>query len=432
MKKPEQMSVEELENALLSEQVDINDINLSFATQREAFLHVLHKRPSILKKVHHENGKHFLNFAIETNYENFIYLDRKQYTEHLASAYIYHRLTETDTDTYSKKSAQDIHIQRSLDEKTRISYFYFTQDGDEIHFFDKELNTLLPLKSGFKLSLKIDSAIKLIEKLDIDVAQLGTRKIISVITDMVENQYRSFMYSYIKDNPVGYYSLCTAVEDIEQKLTAAFNTTFKGYGMSVSHLSIKKMAVAEDILQKIEDLNLKNRQRHADMVAEAELARLSLESYEAKLAIQEKYPNAEHSLTEYEKDRALDRYLIKLGRKTEETTDRTVKSVNTKEQTDKTIERRTEDIPNIKAKESAFPAAFALLVVAALFAIIIGLTKSVGTGLIVLGVAILLIGILLAFNYQKFSAPKTEPLTEDTGAQTYTETKAQEDSATHE
>ena len=68
--------------------IDVNQLNLAKANQRQAFLKALEERPAILSTVSKVNEEHFFNFAIKKNPTYFVHLNRNQYTDTLAQILI--------------------------------------------------------------------------------------------------------------------------------------------------------------------------------------------------------------------------------------------------------------------------------------------------------------------------------------------------------
>jgi hypothetical protein len=277
------------------------------------------------------------------------------------------------------------------------------------------------------LTLKLENAVAFIDKLDTHVAQLGKEKIKSVLLDIIANHYKSYLNSYITNNQLGYYTLCTSLNAVEEGFVAEATKIFEPYGITVSDFVIKKIAIPKDIQHKLENQAFKIRQRRADVEADAELAKISLESYEAKLAVHSKYPDAEVTLTEYEKDLALKRYLVKVGKDTEESVDRSIKITQKAPKADAFIEKPEDIIPDIPTKPNTFRTAFCVLAAIAFIISMIILAAETGAGLIVLGIFVFIFGIIAAFNVDKFATVKIEPsiigIPEKSGVSTETTTK---------
>lgn len=410
--KLEKKSIETLVQDLIKGETDVNLLNLAKSNQREAFLQALKKRPNLLSKVKGANEKHFFQFAINSNYEYFIYLKREQYTEELAQTYLSNRLEPKPADkknAQAEDKTQKLVVQKSMDNKLVFQYNYVTAEGDELYYFDKELQVPASIKSGIKVSLKLVNALDLIDKLDLHITQLGENKIKSTIADLVSSSYKAFLNAYIQEKQVGYYTLCTSLSDIEESFKKHLNRMLEEYGLEVKEFIIKKLAIPKDIQYKIEDQAFQIRQRRVDIETDAEFAKKSLENYEAKLALQQKYPNAGNSLTEYEKDLALKRYLIKTGRMEEEEIDHSIKLQQKSEQADSAIAKEKDIVPEIAPKKNVFKTRFiTFALICVLFSLIMLANAGTGVGLLLLGITVAVFGTIAAFNKEKFKTVKTE------------------------
>lgn len=398
---------------LIQEREDINSLNLARANHREAFLLALTERPNLLTKVKDCNAEHFFKFAVEKNYQYFIYIPREQYTDEIAQLYIAKRLDEAAA-ARVKTDVKNVSftVQKSLDNKIVFNYGYVTPEDEELYYIDCELQVPTSIKSSIRVTLKLENAIALIDKLDTHITQLGERKIKAAIDNIVGSCYKAYLNAYINEKKVGYYSLCTSFEDLQNGFVKKLNEAFKPYGIVASDFVIKKIVIPKDIQYKIEDQAFQIRQRRAEIEADNEFAKKSLENYEAKLLIQEKYPNTEHSLTEYEKDLALKRYLIKTGREAEENLDHTISIKQKVEIGDNKIEKVEDIIPEIAPKENSFRHHFIVGAVLSAIISVIVMFANVGAGFIMLACAAVIFGLIAGYNLPKFSNIKTEAETE--------------------
>ena len=401
--KPKEALVEDLVRGIL----DVNQLDLAKANQRKAFFKALEERPALLTKVSKINEDHFFKAAIKKNPEYFVHLSRNQYTNQLAQIYLFSRLTEKGTG--EQNEAFEILTQKSLDEKIVFTYSYATAEGDELYYLDEELQVPLSLRSSIMLTIKLNNAVSFIEKVDTHVTQLGEEKIKLVIHDVITNQYKSYINSYINVNHVGFYTLSTSLKAVEAGFIKIIGEAFKPYGISVTDFVIKNIAIPKDIQFKLEDQAFKIRQRRAEVEADAEFARLSLANYEEKLAVQSRYPDIEPSLTEYEKDLALKRYLAKIGRKQDEDLDHSINIKHKAPKADKMIDKPEDIVPDIVPKPNMFKRVYLTLAVIALIISIILSCVNLGIGLIVCGVLTLIFGLIAAFNTGRFANVKIEP-----------------------
>lgn len=425
-------SVETLVVDLVQGVTDVNQLNLAKANQRQAFLKALEERPAILTKISKANEEHFFSVAIKKNPAYFVHLTRKQYTNELAQIYLFSRLSNKDSSRHEETASPNVLVRQSLDDKVVFTYSYVSAEGDDLYYLDKELQVPVSLKSSIMLTLKLVDAVEFIDKLDTHITQLGEEKIKAVLLDIIANQYKSYLNSYITKNQIGYYTLCTSLREVETGFAENIGEIFKPYGISVSDFVIKNIAIPKDIQYKLEDQAFKIRQRRAEIESDAEFSKISLESYEAKLAVHNKYPEATVTLTEYEKDLALKRYLTKIGRNSEETVDHTIKIQQKSPKADSVVVKPEDIIPDIPTKPNIFRRWFCTLAIIAFLTsmIILGAADDIGAGLITLGIFTLVFGLIAAFNTEKFATIKIEPSvmdkSEDEAAPTVETTSTEE------
>lgn len=412
--KLERKSHEELVDGLLRGEIDVNELNVLKTRQREAFVTAIEKRPALLAKIRPENSQHLLKHALTKNPLLFIHITKAQYTDEFAQMFLYERMTGelrvNKRRTESKTDSKAV-VQKSFDEKVVLVQAYATPDGEDLCYFDKELQLPLAIKVSAKVSLKIVDAIKFIEKLDTHITQLGEIKIKTAMFDLISSQFTAYLTEYISKKQVGYYTLCAAIRDVEDGFVAETKKAFGAYGIEVSEFIVKQFAIPKDVQNKIESLAFEIRQRREGVQADAEFARISLENYEAKLAIESKYPNAESSLTEYEKDLALKRYMTRLGLAEKKNVDLSVAVTSTGVDGDEALEKPADIVPEIEPKENTFRTGFITLAVLCGIASVIAIGVETSVGLIMAGAFAGLFGLVAACCTDKLKKPKAEPNT---------------------
>ncbi|MBR5192723.1 MAG: SPFH domain-containing protein [Clostridia bacterium] len=399
-------NADEIAVLIEKEKVKLEDLFLGKEKDREAFKIAIKNRPALLAKItDSEKGKALLKYAIDLDPSNFIYLKKEQYTESLAQKFLLFRLNEIDK--YNKQTKTDaVSVQTSLDDKVLLNYSYASQDGDEVNYFDNELQVPASLKYCFKATLKIVNALTLIDKIDLHVTQLGKNKIKNTLTDIFDNKFKAFISEYLSNKKVGYYSLCANVDTVEASFKQNVKESFEPYGIELGEFIIKKFAIPKDIQNRIEDQYFRIRQQKEETEATNELAKKSLELYESKLAIENKYPEGIHSLTEYEKDLALKRYLVKNGFNPDEEVDRKVDVENVKDKADYSLDKKQDVIPEPVEETNVAKTAYVISMVIAIIISIIVFATNVNTGLILFGVLVAVFGLIGIAFYDKIN--KTE------------------------
>ena len=129
---------EEIAALIEKEKIKLEELNLLKEKEREAFKLAIKTRPALLAKVSGEKAKTVLKYAIDIAPSNFIYLKKEQYTEEFAQKFLLFRLSEVDK--YNRQTKNEaVSVQTSLDDKVLLNYYYSSQDGDEVCYFDNEL-----------------------------------------------------------------------------------------------------------------------------------------------------------------------------------------------------------------------------------------------------------------------------------------------------
>lgn len=402
----EKLSVEALTNMLIQGKVDVNELNLAYANQRNAFLAAIEKRPHILKNVLKANASHFIPAALKHNAEYFLYLDKEQYEDEFIQTYLNWRLTKDKAPAVNRDGTpvkKNFLVNQSYDKKMVFQYNYSTPETDELYYSDSELKIPLSIRSSFKIRMKLVKPIEFLEQIDLDVASLGENKIKSTLADMISSKYKAYLHEFIRKNNVGYYSLCVSVNEIEEGFVDRIEKDLRKYGLQVTDFVIKSLAIPKEIQNRVEDLAFQIRQQNAEAEASSHLAQIALDNYKTKLELEEKFPTANHTLTEYEKDLALKRYLVKHGRDVQEEVDRSIKVAAATEVQDTAILKEDDKLPEIEPKKNKFKSTFiTLLVLCLIFDFIMFVSNGVRTGFIILSIITLVFGLIAAFNREKF------------------------------
>ena len=404
----EKMTVEAIVQGLVAGTVDVNEVNVAKRNQRDAFLSAIKQRPNLLAKVKDENSDVLLPLAIRNDHTYLVYINRDQYTDALVQAFIFKRFDERN-DKKGTFEKRNFIVQKSLDNKAVFNYCYTTADGEELYYNDKEFGIPTSIKSSFNIALKLVDAVKLVDKLDTHITQLGAEKIKNSIEQIVSTSYRIYLNKIIHEQEISYYNLCDSFDKIKTEFTELINTKLCDYGIVVSDFNMGKIAIPKDMQRKIENLAFQLRQRRADDEANSEMARASLDNYEHKLSIQSKYPDAPYTLTEYEKDMALKRYLMKIGRGVEDTVDSSIEINQTARRVDAQISKEDDIVPDIPVPKNKFRTNFIIMAVAAVVLSLIVMASNSGAGLIMLGAFVGIFGTVAAVCYDK--------LTQDPAAQ---------------
>ena len=387
-------SAEEIANKLVKEELKIVGLNLEKDAHKEGLLKALQKRPALMATIIGEEANKYIEFILENNTALFVYLKEEQYTDEFAQKFLLFRLNELDKGATKNAKADSVTAQSSIDNKVLLNYAFVAQDDDEVYYYDSELGIPASLKFSFKATLKVQNAMDLIKKLDLHITQLGKNKIKNTITDIFDNKFKVFISEYIAKNKLGYYALCSNINVVEEEFKQSVVSSFEVFGVELTEFIIKRFAIPKDIQNRIEDQYFNIRKLKVDNDANNEIAKKSLELYETKLAIEKKYPEGIHSLTEYEKDLALKRYLIKNGYNTEEVVDREVEVKDSVEKVDTQIAKKKDVKPEVKKKPNFIKILYYFLTVVFTCGFFAVLPNATENALIILGVGVFVLGLM--------------------------------------
>ncbi|MBQ8178070.1 MAG: SPFH domain-containing protein [Clostridia bacterium] len=425
-----------LSKKLVNEKLNANKFDLENRKQRKAFLDAIAERPRLLNSIEEENRDEFLMLAIKENYRYFTYLDKEFYTEELASEYLYARLRDGSKDMFKNKQKNNYLrgianvidgngdgfydsfvgqvgdnfryvVQKSYENKVLLSFNYATVDGDEVFYVDRELEVPTSLKSHFKVSFQMVDTLKFLEKMNVNVAQLGVEKIYNTFTDLICGNYKTFLREYIDYNDVGFYALTSTTPKVQEYIKAKFKDMFNEYGVEITEFVIKSINVPRELVYKIEDQALGIRLMRTKMEADNEFSQNSLNNYVAKLRALKEFPDVIcPDSTEFEKDLALERELKKSGKYPEKLIDRNIGLANKEERVDKDVQQVKDVLPKrrwLTLAKVAYHTTFWMLVIVALAMFAVDPTG--GITMVALGGVILLYGLIAFFAYDKFKAP---------------------------
>ncbi|MBR2480728.1 MAG: SPFH domain-containing protein [Clostridia bacterium] len=424
-----------LSKNLVNEKLNANKLDINNYKQRKAFLQAIEQRPRLLNSLDDENREEFLMLAIKEDYRYFTYLDKRFYTEELATEYLYSRLLEGSKDMFKNKQKRNYLkgvasildgngdglyesfvgqvgdnfryvIQKSYEGKVLLQFNYATVDGDEVFYVDRELEVPTSLKSHFKVSFQMVDTLKFLEKMNVNVAQLGVEKIYNTFTDLICGNYKTYLHQYIDEHNAGFYTLTSTTPQVQDWIKARFEAKFLEYGVELTDFIIKSINVPREVVYKIEDQALDTLLARHKMEADTMLQRQSLANYIEKLEALKAYPDVYPEQTEYEKDLALVRDLKKAGKYEDKLVDRNIGLAKIDERVDADVEQVKDVLPKrrwLTLAKVLYHTAFWICVIVALS--MFAVDQTGGITMVVLGGVFLLFGLVAFFAYEKFKAP---------------------------
>ena len=179
-------------------------------------------------------------------------------------------------------------------------------------------------------------------------------------------------------------------------------------------LAIQKLSISENAARILEKDGLERIKEKIKRESELEYEKLALDNYERKAKIHKENPNFELTLTEAEKDFALDRYItknladngkLKQAEFKDELLERKKKSTST------TL-KKGEDVPHLQEeKKNKYGFLFISAIISLIVAILMLLannvvTSSIGSVFLVLSIVVFLVAVGLQNNANKKGSDK--------------------------
>lgn len=255
-----------------------------------------------------------LKVWLKDNYRNYL-LCHNCGVQHpdLLFYYLKNKLRD---DAYAGNQVSTMALATSLDKKLIFNYSYTTKQGETIAYFDQLLGVPTSLVVNANLKLKLLDAQKLLTRIDIDVPYIDLSVITDFITCYLSRVVRDTVLSFIREKELSYYDLPQHYTALNQSVEENLGECLKDSGLVVVSCLIRDINVTDntDVLLRHQFFALAEDERVK--AHEQRLAQAALDLYERKAAIHEKYPNFPLSLTEAEKDLAMNRYLMRMGRDT--------------------------------------------------------------------------------------------------------------------
>lgn len=405
-------SYEDIIQALIEKELEINDLDSERAVHRKAVYNYIKDRPNRLSELKTENEKEFLRYLVKRDYKFFLYLKPEQYEEEMAKHYLTNRIQE-DKDTVSG------FLRKSFDENLVFSIYYDTRNGEQIFYYDKDIQSTTFLVSKFDISFKVNSVIKLFEKLDVSISMFGFNVLFNELMGWVNKEYRKTIIKFITTKEVGVYKINALYDEIEKETTKALNQTLADAGVTVQKMAIQKLSISENATKILEKEGLDRIREKIKREAELEYEKQALENYAIKAKIHKDNPNFELTLTEAEKDFALDRYITKNladNGKLKETEFKDELADRKKKTASTTLEKGI-DVPDLQEKKAKKNG---LLFIPAIIFLITGIIMFIGDANVGAGVALLVFGIVFfcgaifqAYRNQKQSTKVTPRMQEE-------------------
>ncbi len=349
---------------------------------------------------------------ISNDSENFTRLKKpgQQYFREICDLFVCSRLKKTDDSSGKDRFCY------SLDFHPCIKLDYVTYKNEEIEYRDSELGIITYLESQFTLVFKLMNSMQLLKALDMNAADLSIGNVYEKLRTIALEAWREVATDVVEKEGIGFYHFVQNFGAIAEKLTAVLNKKLSSYGVIASDVTIRRMSVPDSVREQIRKNSFETKCESDRYAAEVKVAEMYLENYRRKAEIRSTF-GTDESLTEFEKDRALERYLVRVNN------ERKTEIVDTKlaERTDDYgLEKPTEpkkptiarpEAPGLKLNNKYCTGGaiigLVLLIVGSILVSLVPSVSALGTALLVIGIlgivgcAAVLAVRVVRFNKQK-------------------------------
>ncbi len=241
-------------------------------------------------------------------------------------------------------SVNDVRVYQSFKNEINMKIDFKTRKGEEIVYRDKELNIPVYMLADLSLTLKISDPYAFVKYVDVNVDRINVGLLKAKFNPLISTALRQAMAKTIVEKELCYYDLSSNYGVIANVMKDELQAFFSNSGIEVCDVFIRGTSIpngAEKIFER-QRIEFMQKEKELDLQHRAE--KMSLENYEKKAEIHNKYPEMEFTLTEKEKDNALNRFLIKKEKMEEPAPLETVSEV--------VVEERPEEVPVVEeAKE---------------------------------------------------------------------------------
>ena len=205
----------------------------------------------------------------------------------------------------------------SYDKKLIINYQYETKRDAAITYFDQVLGIPTALTVRANLKLKLVDAQKLVEKIDVEASAINLDMAMGHLTAIVNRVVRDTILSEIAAKELSFFELSHHFTLLNKSILVALRTELAESGLEAVDFVIANIVVPDNTQAVLQNQFFAIAGAERVKAHEYRMQSLALDLYERKASIHEKYPHFPLTLTEVEKDLALNRYLNRVGKTTE-------------------------------------------------------------------------------------------------------------------
>jgi len=397
------MSEQELVNKLLKKDLFIEDLDYDTQTHRDAaYTFLTYRKNDYIRKLKSEKEVKFLSYAIEkSGGEFFKYLDKEQRCSKYADYYldyILKNIRKQGDEAVQKINDEDLVVQRSYDEKELLVVTYKTHAGEEVQYFDSGLNIPASIVSSLIVTIKVNDSLDFLSSMDVSVKYIDFYDIRQQLVFAIKTALRDSILNVLKKNGMDFYKSSVDFLHIKDELNNNLKPFFDNNCIEITKLNVLGINLSGDIIDQLEQLyfiNSKEKQKHDN---EIKYQKDSLELFKNKVEILSKNPVGVGMLTEAEKDKALDRYLVRTGNNID---GYGFDKLYLAKRNEKVIGKKNSmDVDPFFDQKPTNPFIIYAVIASLIFVLsLIGFASSAKLGLILMGVALIINGLIfLAFN----------------------------------
>lgn len=392
----------EAKDKILAGKKEFLSLDFSDPKDREIAYACLEARPQLYVlslDAGDENQREVLARWVNAKYSNIILLKEEQRHSELIDIYLFKKISESE----GYKKNKMLTLFKSYEHKLSITFNYKTKEGETICYYDNKLRLPLKIMTSAVVRFRVVDSLALVKAIDVELSVIDLNLLVATLNTVVNSCVRKAIFDTIDEYSLDYFELSKYYREMDEKIKATLAIDLRKYGLEVAEANIVGITIPERTSAKIEGQCFAIAEEERVKDYENRMEEISLKHYERKAEIHSKYPDFPVTLTETEKDLALNRYLKRNG------VEKTYTAIDTPKPEERVDPGRgsetklevTEPEPPKKPKYANALAIYISLLCVGILAGGLTMIASVSAGLIVLGVVVLGFGLYAAINWNK-------------------------------
>ena len=259
-----------------------------------------------------EWAKPLIHELVKTDVSYFEKLLPEQRTEEDALLYVKYSLSHTD----AQKNDEKLYFE-TMDRKSAFHFDYLSNDDEVLEYFDCELSLPTWLRIKAAATFAVSNATKLLEKINVTLGQFSIQLVYAALRRNLTDIFRRELLKYIEEKEIGYFHFEPSYHIFTDIIKSNLDAICEEYGLALCDFHLMKMTISETALENIQNEYLNARILGTRAEAEILWAEASLEILKKKSEILQAHQMPMDTLTEMEKDKALERHLKKINNRME-------------------------------------------------------------------------------------------------------------------